>query len=108
LFFSIALSSSNYRLVETSDYQVAISLNGKLVTSGCGGGRMTFTPGALWQACIDNGNLFIYPPSHGCNNPQQMSITLERGVGLFQNSTPFNVDLIRAVYQDVADAGVLQ
>ena len=37
LFSSMTLSSSNYSLVETSDHQVAICLNGKLVTSGFGG-----------------------------------------------------------------------
>jgi hypothetical protein len=37
LFYSLALRSSNYRLVEKSDHGVAICLNDKVVEGGFGG-----------------------------------------------------------------------
>lgn len=37
LFYSLTLKASAYRLVETSDHDVAICLNNKLVATGYGG-----------------------------------------------------------------------
>jgi hypothetical protein len=37
LFYSLTLKSSNYRLVETADHQVAICLNNRKIATGFGG-----------------------------------------------------------------------